>query len=62
MKQREGGVDRTPRTREDQSGLKHGTSGVTEEDSTAAPAESDHEAELEENYQRLQNREERDDE
>jgi hypothetical protein len=58
VKQREGGVDRTPRTREDQSGLKHGTSCVAQEDSAATPAEGDHEAKLEEDYQWLQNREE----
>jgi hypothetical protein len=37
--------------------MKHSTSSVTQEDSTAAPAESDPEANLEEDYQRLQNRE-----
>jgi hypothetical protein len=37
--------------------MKHSTSSVTQEDSTAAPAESDPEANLEEDYQRLQNHE-----
>jgi hypothetical protein len=57
VKQREDGIDRAPRPREDQSSLKYGTSSVTQEDGTAAPAESDPEANLEDDYQRLQNRE-----
>jgi hypothetical protein len=55
--QGEDGVDRAPWPGQDQARLKHGTSSVTQEDGTAAPAESDPEASLEDDYQRLQNRE-----